>query len=89
MAYSVSVSKKTVFGDQRVQHLVVTADAATGSYDTGLDYIDGGFFVPKSAASTTINMKLNEGVASTSIAGTIAITGATSGDDFYVTVFGR
>jgi len=89
MAYTVVTADKTVFGNSRVHQLVVTADAATGTIDTGMDVLTGAHLTAKSAASTTINLKINELAASTASAGSIAITGATSGDDFYLTVFGR
>lgn len=89
MAYTATVIKKTTHGDEKVHHYLVTADGATGSFDTALGFINGVSVTPKSLTSTVPNVRLNEGVASTSIAGTVAVTGATNGDSMYVTVFGR
>jgi len=89
MAYTVSVDKKTVHGDQRTHHLTVTADAATGNVDTGLAYIDGICCAAASAASSSEHFRKNVGAESTALVGVIGCSGLASGDDFHITVWGR
>lgn len=89
MAFTVTLNKKTVHGDQRCHQYLVTADGATAAIDTGLGFVDGIATAPKSMASSPYSVSANEGVASTATVGTIGVTGVTSGDDFYMTVWGR
>ena len=88
MAFTKSLTARTTFGNLAVQEYKITADAATEAIDTGLNNIVMVHAQPKSMASSPFSISKNEGVAGTSIAGTIGITGVTSGDDFYVTVYG-
>lgn len=88
MAFTKSLTARTTFGNLQVQEWKMTADAATEAIATGLNKVDIVHMTPKSMASSPFSISKNEGVAGTSIAGTIAITGVTSGDDFYVTVYG-
>lgn len=89
MAFTATLNERSVFGNKQVQFYTVTADAATGSWDTGLGSVTHVQVTAKSAASSVWNARADEGVSGTSIAGTVALTGVTSGDDFYVVVFGR
>lgn len=87
MAFSLSVSEKTTFGNMNVVMGVVTADATAGSVATGLGNARHVHVTPKSATSG-YKVRTNAGASGTFTAGTIAITGCTSGDEFFVTVFG-
>lgn len=89
MAFTVSVDNKAVFGNQVVRQYTITADAATAAIDTGLDHIFHVSAAPASMASAPYSIKKNELAAGTAAAGYIAITGVASGDDIYVTVYGR
>ncbi len=89
MAFSVAKIHEDVHGKSRMQVLSCVADAATDSIDTGLDYIYGVSAAPQSMASSPYSIRINQGVAGTSIAGQIAVTGVTSGDELYITVWGR
>jgi len=91
MAYTVShlVSEGLVFGNKRVKFIRVTADAATGTVSTGLDHIDSVSVALQSASTGAVKFAMNEGATGTSTAGTIGVTGAASGDEFVLTVFGR
>jgi len=80
---------KTVHGNERVQHYVLTADAATDTIITGFGTVIAVATAPKSMASAPFSVSMNELLASTAAAGTIGVTGCTSGDDFYMTVWGR
>jgi hypothetical protein len=87
MAYTFAVSAQSVFGNERVIHGVVTTDATTGTVTTGLDNIISMSHAPKSMTSG-VKYAINKLAAGTASAGTLAITGCTSGDELYITVYG-
>ena len=89
MAFTATLDERSTFGNKAVHFYTVTADGATGTIVTGLGSVDHVQVTPKSMASSPYAIRANEGVASTSIAGTVGVTGVTSGDDFYMVVFGR
>ena len=88
MAYTVSHLMSTVMGDQRVIGARVTADAATGTWETGLGNVATINNALQSGASAPVMFAINEGVSGTAIAGLVAITGAASGDEFLITAYG-
>lgn len=89
MAFDVSFLDKTVFGNERVHHYSMVADAATAAIDTGFDFIYSAQLTFQSAASGNQSLRINQLAAGTSTAGYIAITGVASGDEMFVTVYGR
>lgn len=89
MAYTVSVSNKTVYGNQRVHHLAITADAATGTIATGLSVVEGLSVAPDSMATAAVKLRKNALPAGTASAGSVAVSGAANGDAFFLTVYGR
>lgn len=80
MAYTVT-QEKTVFGNMRVHICNVSADAASGTIPTGLTTIAGYAIAPISMATSSPLMKAS--------GGTITVSNAVNGDNFFVTVFGR
>ena len=88
MAYTTSMNMKTVLGNQRVHGYKITADDATAEIDTGFDVIEH-FSAHQNVTSTNVSILPNVLTAATASNGTLAITGATSGDVFFVTVYGR
>lgn len=80
MAYTVT-QEKTVLGNLRCHICNVTADAASGTIPTGLSTIAGYSIAPISMATASPLMKAS--------GGTITVSAAASGDNFFVTVFGR
>ena len=80
MAYTVT-QEKSVFGNMRVHICNVTADAASGTIPTGLSTISGHSIGPISMATASPLMK--------SSGGTITVSAAANGDNFYVIVYGR
>lgn len=80
MAYTVT-RKHSVHGNERAVHLAITADGATENVASGLSVIDAISLGLKSMNSS--NIKVNPS------AGNLNISGCTSGDAFFVTVFGR
>lgn len=89
MAFSNSKILNTVWGDKRVEAYSSVADAATGTILTGLTTIENISVALKSATTAAVKFVVNQSVTGTSVPGTVAITGAVSGDEFYVTVYGR
>jgi hypothetical protein len=88
MAFTYSVTKKTTFGDQHVHFGVLTVDATAGAVATGFGTIEHLHLTPKSV-TTGFKVAKNAGATGTSTAGTLAVTGCTSGDEFFFTVYGR
>jgi hypothetical protein len=88
MAFTYTVAEKTVFGNLQVHMATVVADATAGAVATGLGTVAHVTVSPKSVTSG-YKVAANAGVSGTSTVGTVAITGCTSGDEFYVTVYGR
>jgi hypothetical protein len=80
MAYTVTQTK-TGFGDQRVAICNVTADAASGTIPTGLTLITGYSVGPISMATASPLMKAS--------GGTVTVSAAANGDNFYLIVYGR
>lgn len=89
MAYTISSTMKTVFGDQRVFAMRVTADAATGTVATGLSHINTATLLPQSLSTGAVKFAMNENCSGVAALGTIGVSGAASGDEFILTVFGK
>lgn len=80
----------TVFGDKRVVGLKLTPDSAEANVETGLGVIEWyavGHLA--SMASATPDIRPNVDSSGTAANGTLGCSGFTSGDDIYVTVYGR
>lgn len=88
MAIDVSIVERTTFGNKAVQVLSCVADAATQTVSTDLGAVNWVSYSPKSMTAEP-KLAINEGPGGTSIGGTIAVTGLTSGDEFWLTVYGR
>lgn len=87
MAFSNSLLERTVLGNKVVQFYSCVADGATGTIVTGLNSVSMIDLTPKSLTAI-VKAKINIGVSGTATAGTIAVTGATAGDEFYLIVYG-
>ena len=83
MAYDASLLKRSTFGNQKVQFYSCTADAAAGTIVTGLKNVDMISMTPKSLSTGAIGVDI--GVT----AGTVNISAAVSGDEFYLMVYGH
>lgn len=88
MAYTVT-KYKSVFGDHRIVGMDITADAATQAVFTGLQNIHFMHWSPVSMA-TIVGIKIcaNSNASGVQSFGVVGISGVTSGDRFYVTVYG-
>lgn len=88
MAYTVS-KVQSVFGDERVVHLGVTADAATQTIETGLGVVKAFSLGIQSCSTAAIKCYANSNASGVQSMGVLGISGCASGDEFYVTVYGR
>jgi hypothetical protein len=91
MAYTVTKTP-TVFGNEKVVHLLIDADAATQTVETGLTNIVAYAFGHVSMTTYSvagIKIAVNSNASGVATPGSLGISGATAGDKFYVTVFGR
>jgi len=89
MAFTASFLAKTVKGNQREEQIRVTADAASGSVDTGLGVITFLQHSPQSAATAGYRCFMNTNSGLTALNGTVAISGVASGDVMFLTVVGH
>lgn len=90
MAYTATVVDKTVFGNKRVHIFDVTADAASGSVDSGMSYIDAIQVSPVSMATfSLVKFRPNINAASAASNGLVMISAAASGDRFFLHVYGK
>lgn len=89
MAFAFTVTRKTVFGDERAIHGVLVADGTAGYVATGLSNLYSVNFSPISMTTMIdAGFKINTLDSGTAAAGYLAVTGVTSGDEMYVTVYG-
>ena len=89
MAYTVTTIKNSVHGDQRVIQYEILADATTQTVATGLGYIDTLTVTNKSATSGMGKYKRNVTASGVAANGTFGMSSIVSGDEYYVTVYGR
>ena len=87
MAYTVTKTQ-SVFGNERVVHIDVTADAATQTVETGLKVIRAHATGYKSCTTAAIKIYANSNASGVQSMGVLGISGCVSGDQFFVTVFG-
>lgn len=87
MAISAELLERTVFGNHAVQVYSCVAASAAQAFDTGFNRVAFINFAPKSGCSQA-HFRINAGESGTAIAGTVAISGLTAGDEFFLTVYG-
>ncbi len=80
MAFSNSLVGRSVFGNKAVQFYSSVADAATGTIATGLNQVSAISVTLKSASTCAVKFGI--------VASAVVVSGATSGDEYYVTVYG-
>ena len=90
MAWTVTRYQLGGVGNQRCIGLKLSADAATQNVETGLAYIN--FFTlgaVSMATNSLVKIAVNSNAAGTVSNGTLGCSGFASGDDFFVTVYGK
>lgn len=88
MAYTV-VNTPTTFGNKKVRLLKITADAATQTVETGLGFIEHFSVGWSSMATQAIKTSINSNASGVQSFGVLGLTGCASGDEMYITVYGR
>lgn len=89
MAFTATVIKETVHGNQRVTHFTVVADAASGVVDSQMGYVEAINFAPVSMATAGGKFKANLNDSSATANGKVFVSSVASGDVFFLTVYGR
>lgn len=89
MAFTASILKQSVHGDERVIHYSVLADAASGAVATGLSIIHQVMTSPQSLTTAIYKVKMNTNAASAAANGSVMISSVASGDTLFLTVFGH
>lgn len=88
MAYTGTIVKKDVFGSTRVHVLDVTSDATSGAVDTGLAVVLGASMCPKSMNTGGPIVRVNKNSGATALNGSVMFSATTSGDNFFLVVYG-
>lgn len=90
MAYTVTRTKSAM-GDQRVEILNITADAATQTVSTTLAHINAISVAMLSCSTGTAlpHLSINSNASGVATEGSIGISGVTSGDAFIIICYGR
>ena len=87
MAFTLTRTK-TVYGNQGVEHIKVLADGAEATITTNLRRVDAFAIGYISMTAITYTIHPNVGSTATAALGSLGVSGLTSGDEFYITVFG-
>lgn len=90
MAFTLTTFLRSVHGNQRVFHGSVLADATSGSVAIpGVAVVVAAQVTPKTATTGGFNVTINMAKSAIATNGAVAIVSAASGDEFYITVYGR
>lgn len=89
MAYTLTKAEGTVHGNRAVWQGTLAVDAASGAVSFGFSTIVHAHVTPKSATTGGVRFRINALASGTAAAGSLGVSGATSGDEFFVTVYGR
>ncbi len=91
MAYTATLIKHNVIGNQRMLQYNVTADANSGAVATPLGLVESIVFTPISMNTLTITPKFKPNLSAASAAanGSVFMSSCTNGDNFFLIVYGR
>jgi hypothetical protein len=89
MAFTATLRKNAIAGNQRVCEYLVTADAASGMVATPLGYVESLAIGPVSMGTAAGKFKANLNDSSATANGTVFISSIANGDVFFLTVYGR
>lgn len=88
MAWTNAINHKTTFGNMKVVLMSCTADAAESNILTGLSKVFQYSISPQSLTSGAPKLFANKNSTGTAAQGYIGASGFTSGDVFFLTVYG-
>ena len=90
MAFTTSfLVKNQAVGDKYMHHVRVTADAASGAFDTGFGVVDFLQHSPQSATTAGYRVFANKSSGLTASNGDVVFSGVANGDVFFLTVVGH
>jgi hypothetical protein len=89
MAWTTTKNFEYAAGHHKVQLWELAADSATLELSTGFNSVDHIAFAAASFTSSHPNIKRNVLSAGTASNGTVSVTGCTSGDTMFLTVWGH
>ena len=92
MAFTATLVKHNVSGNQRILTYNVTADANSGVVACPLGFVDGVTWAPISMATGTNGypkFRANLNAASAASNGNVMCSSCTNGDNFFLIVYGR
>lgn len=89
MSWTTTKKFQHASGNEYIQMWELTSDAAVLEMNTGLSVIHGVILTPASANSANFKYTINVLSGATAANGYLCITGVTSGDRFFMTVYGR
>ena len=88
MAFVATLQERTVQGNKAVQVYECSSTVATGTIATGLNSVTYYTVAPISFTAGELKIRKNQNSVGGAANGTVAISGMTSGDDFYIVVYG-
>ena len=89
MAFTATKTFFTVWGNKKVMAFTVAADNASGSVQTGLNFVESCFISPVSCTTNAQNVKSNTTAGSTVANGSVFISSCVSTDVFTLIVIGH
>lgn len=90
MAFTTSfLIKNQGVGQSFQHHIRVTADAASGAFDTGFNFVDFIQHSPQSATTAGYRVFANTSSGLSTVNGDVCISGVANGDVIYLTVIGH
>ena len=89
MAWTTTKVAQYNAGNQNIQQWKLVAESATLELSTGLGVIDCAVLSPADVSTANVYYGVNVTSAAVASNGMLAVTGATSGDVFYVAVYGH
>ena len=89
MAITTSLLVNTVAGNQRKLMYRATPDAADTSFTTALNNIGDMQIAYQSATTGAVKFAMNEDNDGTASPGEVGMSGAASGDEFLITLYGH
>lgn len=88
MAWTVT-KYQTVFGDKRAVGMKLVANTSTQTVETGLSVIEWYSIGRGSMTSAAPAIFINSNASGVASMGVLGCSGFTSGDEIYITVYGR
>ena len=90
MAFTTSfIAKNEARGSKFAHYVRVTADAASGAFDSGHNVVDWIDHSPQSATTAGYRVFMNKSSGLTANNGDVVVSGAANGDVIFMTIIGH